>query len=54
MFLKKLGFSESEFDNFLEADAVPHETYKNEKSIKNFITRLKVTTNDDRVLESYS
>ena len=39
--LKKLGFSESEFDNFLEADAVPHETYKNEKSIKNFITRLK-------------
>ena len=39
--LKKLGFSETEFENFLEAKVISHESYKNEKSIKDFINKIK-------------
>ena len=39
--LKKLGFSEVEFENFLEEKANPHESFKNEQFIKDFLHSMK-------------
>ena len=46
--LKKLGFSEVEFEDFLEEKANPHECFKNEQFIKDFLHSMKnlIRTND--------
>jgi len=39
--LKKLEFSESEFENIMNTNVKSHEEYKNEKLIKDFINKIK-------------
>lgn len=41
--LKKLGFSESEFDDLLKYDSISHDKYRNERSLKEFIDSIKHT-----------
>ena len=39
--LKKLGFDEEEFEKIIEKEQVPHDFFRNEKKIKEFINKFK-------------
>ena len=41
--IKKLGFSESEFEDLLKYDSISHDRYRNERSLKDFIDSIKYT-----------
>ena len=39
--LKKLGFSKVEFENYLASNEVPHNTYKSERALWDFLNSLR-------------